>query len=200
MVQTGLSMNHTTPPVASRSPASPNSERKYNIIVYGIKECPKGSSRRIRMTKDTEAVSSIIKTIDSQISDQSLRDCFRLGKYCDTRTRPILAKLTRSSDVSTILANRGKLTRDSGFSIKPDMTPVERAIESKLLHERRELINTGIERSRIRIRGNTLYLNKKKYGSVVDSVFNLEPVEQNISTAHQSPPPTPSPSTPPSSQ
>lgn len=150
-----------------------NAERKYNIVIYGLKECQKGSSRHERITQDTERVGAIIQSVASEISEQSLRDCIRLGKYSDTKCRPVLAKLLRSCDVSSILANRRKLCSNPNVSIKPDMTHEERAIKSTLLRERRQLINEGIERSNINIRGNVLFVNKKKYGSVVNAEFSL---------------------------
>ena len=167
-------------------PLLKSSERKYNIVIYGLKECQKGSSRQVRLTKDTEAVRSLIQSVDTEIPEQSLRDCVRLGKYSDTRCRPILAKLSRSYDVSSILANRGKLASNPGISIKPDMTPQERVTESTLLREHRQLINSGIERRSIKIRGNVLIVNKKKYGSVVNSSFSLCNSSVNVINASKS--------------
>lgn len=59
----------------------------------------------------------------------------------------------------------------SGISIKPDRSPGQRAIESVLLKERRWLITAGKDRRDIKLHGNCLYLNNKKVGSVIDSVF-----------------------------
>ena len=53
------------------------------------------------------------------------------------------------------------------------MSHKERTTESTLLRERRSLINSGIERSSIRLHGNTLYVNKKKYGYANEYIFNL---------------------------
>ena len=89
------------------------------------------------------------------------------------RHRPVLVKLTRSCDVSNILANRGKLSNLPGISIKPLMSPKERNTESILLRERYIVINSGTSRSVIKIRRNALYINNTKYGSVTDSIFTL---------------------------
>ena len=77
----------------------------------------------------TQAVRSHIQSVDPEIPEQSLRGCVRLGKYSDTKCHPILAKLSRSHDVSLILATRGKLASNPGMSVKPDMTPQEGATE-----------------------------------------------------------------------
>ena len=168
VAQSGLDVPH-----APFKPTSHNPERKYNIVVYGIDECPKGLPRYMRTTRDTESVMAIIHSVDASIPEQSLRDCLRLGKFTDEKHRPILAKLSRSCEVSSILSNRGKLNSKPGISIKPDMTRGEREIESLLLKECRQLINSGTERSSIKIRGNALYIDRKKYGSVVNSTFSL---------------------------
>ncbi len=149
------------------------SERKYNIVVYGIKESTKGTSRHTRTSKDREGVMTIIHKVDNEISQQSLRDCIRLGKYDEEKCRPILAKLTRTCDISSILSNRSKLSRTEGISIKPDMTREERSIESLLLKERRQLINSGTERTSIKIRGNAIYVNNMKHEAWICKSFNF---------------------------
>ena len=76
----------------------------------------------MRTTRDTESVMAIIHFVDASIPEQSLRDCLGLGKFTDEKHRPILAKLSRSCEVSSILSNPGKLNSKPGISIKPDMT------------------------------------------------------------------------------
>ena len=153
------------------SPIVSKSERKFSIVIYGIPECQEYTRTHVRLTQDSEAVSSIIQSVDDKVTEQSIRDCLRLGKYSSTRCRPILVRLSRSCEASSILANRYKLSTNPGVSIKPDMTRQERSIESILLIERRKLINSGTDKGSINIRGNSLVLNKNKYGSVVDSEF-----------------------------
>jgi len=76
-------------------------------------------------------VQVLSNTIES-VSSQSIRDCYRLGKYTQyDRPRPLVAVLSRTVDVSEILANRGNLRHP--YYIKPDMNPEERAVESLLL-------------------------------------------------------------------
>ena len=54
--------------------------------------------------------------------------------------RPILVKLTRTCEVSSILAGRKNLRESPGFSIKPDMSKAERLIESTLIEKERKII------------------------------------------------------------
>ena len=53
------------------------------------------------------------------------------------------------------------------------MSVSERIIESTLLKERRTLIDSGTDRNSIKICGNSLYVNKAKYGTANGSNFML---------------------------
>ena len=83
------------------------------------------------------SVVSILSTIDSDIQHQSIKDCYRLGKFSlqGTRPRPILIKLIRISNVSKILSKKGLLSRP--HSIKPDMSR-----EQRLFNERKMGLDT----------------------------------------------------------
>lgn len=85
---------------------------------------------------------------------QSIRDSFRLGKYSDTnnRPRPILVKLNRSYDVLSLLVARKNFPK--GLSIKADRSPEERALDTVLMRERWQLIQSGQNRKDIKILGN----------------------------------------------
>lgn len=166
--------NPTTSFSAPPQPSIPsinNPDKKFNVIVYGINECPEGSSRHSRITKDMEDVTTIIQKLDPSVPSNSIRDCVRLGKYTKKKRRPILVKLSRSCEVTAILANRKKLAESPGVSIKPDMSKEERLTESILLKVRWELINSGMERNKIKIRGKSLFLDNRLHGSVIDSKY-----------------------------
>ena len=160
--------NITSKPASS---LAPQSERKFNVVIFGLKEPPKGTAKAVRSAKDLESSTATLSLVDSNITDRSIRDCFRLGKYNESHTRPILVRLTRACEVQSILSQRYKLSQSPGISIKPDLSQEERAIESLLLKERKALIVSGTERKSIRIRGSTLFVNKVKYGVVRDLVF-----------------------------
>ena len=55
--------------------------------------------------------------------------------------------------------------------MKPFMSASEKLTESALLKERRALINSGVDRQSIKIRGNFLYVNNSKYGTASESIF-----------------------------
>ena len=155
------------PSAASRSKGISNlkdseSDRKL-LVIYGLDECTEGTPRHVRISTDVDSVTKTIQSVCPDISCQSICGCTRLGWYSNDRHRPVLVKLTRSCDVSNILANRGKLSNLLGISIKPLMSHKERNTESILLRERYILINSGTSKSDIKIRRNALYINNTKY-------------------------------------
>lgn len=145
------------------------SERKYNVVVYGIEECSKGTLKHARLKSDLNQVVSVLSKVDATIDQQSIKDCYRLGKFSPNQNlpRPVLVKFIRISDVSNILSRKGDLSRP--FSIKPDLSPEERHRDSLLLKERWRLIQSGTTRSEIKIRGSGLYLNKRLFARIVNS-------------------------------
>lgn len=174
-----------------------NQDRKFNIVIFGIEECPTGTPKHARVQKDLDAVVCILNEIDQLITHQSLRDARRLGKYKESNHRPILVQFTRVSDVTLILSQRSKLSNFPSISIKADLTRSERAIESLLLKERRSLITSGIDRKLIKIRGNSIFVNNKRHGKATESTFDLCTSSENtsapiITSNHANPASTPS--------
>jgi len=133
-------------------------ERKFNLVIYGQDECNETTKKSERARMDREAVVSILSKVDGQVNGNSVRDCFRLGKYVNGKRRPILTRLVRSCDVQSILSKRSRLKDLPSIRIKPDMSKQERKVESLLLKERRQLINSGQDRKSIKIRFNTIYV------------------------------------------
>ncbi len=167
---TSLKSNH---PNDSATRSVSDLDRKFNIVVYGIKECVTGQNRHSRLIQDSNEVVSTISSIriDSNISESSIRDCTRLGKFSSDRCRPILAKLSRSCEVSSILSQRGRL-KGSGLSIKADLNKEDRKIDQLLMSHRWSLIQSGTSRQLIKIRGNSIFVNNVKKGSVTGGVFS----------------------------
>ena len=157
----------------SRAAHAHSRDSKFNLVVFGLKESPMGTQRRVRFEEDIKAVSSVLVSAHPSITEHSFRDCFRLGKYSTDRCRPLLVTLSRSSDVFTILGNRRSLADHPGISVKPDLSPDDRRIESLLLKQRRVLISSGTNSKDIRLHGNSLSIKGKKYGSVVNFDFQL---------------------------
>ena len=75
--------------------------------------------------------------------------------------------MSRTCEVSSILRQHQKLKTCPGISIKPDMNPSERKVEFLLMSKRWNLIQSGVNKDQIKIRGNSIYVSNTKVGSVV---------------------------------
>ena len=124
-------MSHST-----RTQSSHNNDSKFNIVLHGVEECPSGRSRSARLESDLSSIVDVLSSVDTSIQPQSVKDCFRWGKFSPSasRPRPILVKFVRIADVTKIFANKRNLS--SPFSIKPDMSRAQRLQESVLMRER----------------------------------------------------------------
>ena len=139
-----------------------NTERKYNVILYGLDECPKGTPRSTRIENDINKAISILSKADKSITSLSTKDAYRLGRFSseNKKTRPLLVKFICVSDALKVLAMR-RSTQVSPIIIKPNMSP-----EALLLKERWSLIQSGVPREVIKIRGHRLIVRNKLYGEV----------------------------------
>ena len=177
---------------SSRSVSS--ADKKFNIVVYGLSECPKGSPRHERMSYDTDLVCKTIQSIlCPELREYAICDCSRIGKCSEERARPLIIKFARSCDAATVLANRHKISKSDhpNVFLKPFMTVAERKTESTLLRERRALIESGIERKLIKIRGNSIFVNKRKVGFANEDTFIRDQHHSITDVQKQSRKPTP---------
>ncbi len=113
-----------------------SSAKKFNVVLYGVAECPPGTSKSARLEADLAGVVSVLSTLDATIQPQSIEDCYHLGKFNPLRSkpRPILVSFIRTTDVSNVLSKRAKLKRP--YLIKPGMTREQRQAESVLMKRR----------------------------------------------------------------
>ena len=81
----------------------PCTERKFNLVLYGVQESPEGTNRYDQIESDTENVVKILHKISPSITDLSIRGCFRIGKFSPTKTRPLIVVFLRVQDVCLIL-------------------------------------------------------------------------------------------------
>ena len=79
------------------------------------------------------------------------------------------------------------------------LSPSERLTESLLLKERRSLLDSGIDRKSIKLRGHTLYIGERLHGRVLDGIFvkghtlgDKAPILNSALPSVSSPPVTPS--------
>lgn len=150
-------------------------DKKFNVVIFGIKECQKGISKHERLQSDLTSVVSVLSGLDKSIQSQSIKDIFRLGKFSHNQKhpRPLLVKFIRAVDVSNVLSKRGLLNHP--VFIKPDLSPEERQRDSILLKERWALIQSGVLRRDIKIRDFRLYVKNILYGYANKSEFQHSP-------------------------
>ena len=148
-------------------------DHKFNVVIYCIKECSKGTPRHGRTDHDLQSVTQIITKVDNNINPLSICDLIQLGKYQENsnRPRPLLVKFNRAIDVSILLSKTSSLPKE--IRIKPDMSLTERHTESVLLKERWSLIQAGCDRKKIKIRSSKIFVNNKLHGEVINSVLVL---------------------------
>ena len=163
---------NTVPSITNQS--ANNAEKKFNIVVYGIPECPQNTNRQIRAKKEVDNVIEALSKTDTNILSSDIKDLHQLGKYDHKRERPrpLLVKLLRSNMVLNILSSKSKL--EAPIYIKPDMTLHERQKEKLLLGERRSLIDQGTERRHIKLRNDSIFVNNKLHCKVSSDNYKLE--------------------------
>ena len=164
---------HSTRPRTSSTSAS--DARKFNVVVFGIAEHPRGTNRIERCRQDLESISDLFTETDETFNPLSIRDHFRLGKYSpdSVRRRPLLVKLNRSSDVQLLLSKRNVL--NAPYRLKPDLSPEDRAVQSILMKERFSLIEAGADRQSIRVSKTSIFINRRLYGKVINGSFQRHP-------------------------
>ena len=149
-------------------PSMVHSEKKFNIVVYGIEESPPETKKESRTQHDLQHLITSLSAIDSSMKPHAVKDCYRLGKFKPgtKKPRPLLVKFLRSADTANTLRNKAQLS--SPVYIKPDLTHEERIQESMLLKERRSLIDKGVNRKQIKLRNWGIYIDDKPHCKIVD--------------------------------
>jgi len=134
-------------------------DRKCNIVVYSINEPAPKTKKQTRLKQDIKGVLKAFAPINDQLDPSAIKDCFRLGKYntSHTRPRPLMVNFLRTIDATHILSIRTLL--QSPVYVKPDLTQEERKTESLLLRKTRILIDKGISRNHIKLHNSQLLLD-----------------------------------------
>jgi len=152
--------------------------------LYGSGELSSKTSRYKRQQGDIKAVLETLSCMKVQMNPDHIVDCFRLGKFKQTqsRPRPILIRFLRTLDINTILANKKYLS--TPLTIKPDLSSQEKKVESALLKERWSLIQNGHNRKQIKLSHNRIFVNGHLYGEVTNGEFKCSSLPLN-STSQQ---------------
>ena len=166
---------------SSKSAASENYDRKFNIVVQGIEECPAGSSRFSRQQSDMSKLASVLPLSESSLDLSSIK---RLGKFKPDlkRPRPILVKFIRPGDAASVLSRKSSVSPP--VYIKPDLSCEERIRQSVLLRERWKLIESGTSRSSIKVRNSSIFVDNVLHGSLTsDHKFVIVSIPPSVSAS-----------------
>jgi len=129
------------------------------IRIQNVPEIASQNSAQ-RLQHDMKHVMAILKHTIGE--EPTISDCFRIGKYDETKRRGIIVKLSNIWTTRKILANSQHMKdypADYRAFISRELTHEERIIERNLLKKRRDLIENGTKRTSIRIRNLKLYVD-----------------------------------------
>ena len=113
-----------------------------------------------RLQHDMKHVMAILKHTIGE--EPTISDCFRIGKYDETKRRGIIVKLSNILTTRKFLANSHHMKdypADYRAFISRELTHEERIIEKNLLRKRRDLIENGTKRTSVKIRILKLYVD-----------------------------------------
>lgn len=74
-----------------------DSEHKYNLIVSGIDESPKGFLCHKCIINKTQLVATILHLLNPEINDQSMQKTIRIRKYQPEKCHPLILQCVYSS-------------------------------------------------------------------------------------------------------
>lgn len=72
---------HQSPRVSPQSQHRSQTNRRYNLVISGIKEHPAGTARATRISQDTNEVFTILSSLLTTFNESSTRDSYRLGRF-----------------------------------------------------------------------------------------------------------------------
>ena len=103
--------------------------------------------------------------------ERTISDCFRIGKYDETKRRGIIVKLSNIWTTRIFLAishHMKDYPADYRAVTSRELTHEERLVERNLLKKRRNLIGDGTKRTFIRIRNLNFYVMEMSNRQIYD--------------------------------
>ena len=162
-------------------------DRRYNVVLYGVEECPSGSSHFSRLSSDLASVVSVFSALDNTIQSHSIKECHRPGRFNPNnginKHRPLLVRFVRMADVNCILSKRRNLSKP--HFVKPDITQEQRKLEAVLLRERWNLIQSCVPCSQIKIHNACIYVKKTLHGKVINYMFKSVTNTNSLHDEHE---------------
>jgi len=129
-------------------------KKRSNIIVFGLHETRQEGPHQI-----SKAIEGLSNSLNLPYIDYA--DVFRLGRKTNFKTRPLLIKLIRYHEKTSILEN-AKYLRGTGISISNDKDKDTRITEAAMRKKKQELLQIN-PRMRFRIQQRTLIATDGKH-------------------------------------
>ena len=137
-------------------------EYQYEVRVSGIPENNE-ASRIKRQFKDKEEVENVCSSIGCTYP---IKECRRIGKFVDGRTRKLLVTFNSVWDARALVAKASEkeLYKNSRVLITPGLSEADVRKEQVVLKKRWELMNSGIRKEDLRIHKFRLYQSTSSGG------------------------------------
>ena len=141
--------------VEKLSPSKKIDEYQYEVRVSGIPENNE-ASRIKRQFKDEEEVENVCSSIGYTYP---IKECRRIGKFVDGRTRKLIVTFNSVWDARALVAKASEkeLYKNSRVLITPGLSEADVRKEQVVLKKRWELMNSGIRTEDLRIHKFRLY-------------------------------------------
>ena len=155
ILPTELSAKKGTQNVEKLSPSKNIDEYQYEVRVSGIPENNE-ASRIKRQFKDKEEVENVCSSIGCTYP---IKECRRIGKFVDSRTRKKLVTFNSVWDARALVAKASEkeLYKNSCVLITPGLSEADVKKEQVVLKKRWQLMNSGIRKENLRIHKFRLY-------------------------------------------
>ena len=87
-------------------------------LSYSLNERPRDTPHHTHFLQHNTSVGAVLSSIDESATDQSIRDCFKLGKDSPDQNCPLLVHLNRSCNVLVVLSNRRRYASSPAIRTK----------------------------------------------------------------------------------
>ena len=102
-------------------------DRRNNIIVFGIKE-NQATNQKDKQTEDIREIKKILNEFcDVHLKEEDVAKVIRMGKYTESKNRPVIMTIKTEEKKKEIFKNLQKLRRsDENITITHDLTQKQR--------------------------------------------------------------------------
>ena len=142
----------------SSNGTSTDDSYKFRVKIVGIKESTE-KFNNARQFHDKHSIERILSKLE--VPNAVLSDCFRVDKYTSNRNKPIIATSNSIWDARLLRSKaiEKKVYQTDSILIVNEISPKDRAIGKQLLAKRYSIIQSGVDKSKIKIRNFKLFVD-----------------------------------------